>query len=193
MENFSMVDFNWFDAIIGSIIIILGIKGFINGFFKEIFGLVGLIGGIIGAFILHEPAAKFISTTFIQLKDNETLATLFGFISILLIIWISATILGEIFSKLTKASGLSFLSRILGFFTGAGKYFLIFSIIFTALQMSPLMKENIPSKIKDSISYPYLMYVGQFLFNFDPTLLKSNTQNVIDTNTINNTDSNKTK
>jgi len=190
MENFSMIDFNWFDTIIGSVVIILGIKGFINGFFKEIFGLIGLIGGIIGAFMLHEPAGKFISDTFMQL-NNKTLADLFGFIVILLIIWISATIMGAIFSKLTKESGLSFISRILGFFTGAGKYFLIFSIIFTAFQFSPLIKEQIPNKIKESISYPYLLLVGQYMFKFDPSFIKIHKEKL--QSSLSTTDSNTTK
>ena len=41
MENFSMMDFNYFDVTISAIIIILGIKGFMQGFIKEIFGLLG--------------------------------------------------------------------------------------------------------------------------------------------------------
>ena len=43
MENFSMIDFNYFDVTIGAIVLILGIKGFMNGFIKEVFGLVGLV------------------------------------------------------------------------------------------------------------------------------------------------------
>ena len=43
MENFSMMEFNYFDVTISAIIIILGIKGFMQGFIKEIFGLLGLV------------------------------------------------------------------------------------------------------------------------------------------------------
>ena len=40
------MEFNYFDLIVTIIILFLGLKGVINGFFKEIFGLVGIIGGI---------------------------------------------------------------------------------------------------------------------------------------------------
>jgi membrane protein required for colicin V production len=32
LENFTMMDFNYFDVAIGSVVLILGIKGFLNGF-----------------------------------------------------------------------------------------------------------------------------------------------------------------
>ena len=35
--DFSMMDFNYFDVTIASIILILGIKGFMQGFIKEAF------------------------------------------------------------------------------------------------------------------------------------------------------------
>ena len=44
MENISI-----FDIISLSLIFILGIKGVINGFIKEVFGLVGIVGGIFTA------------------------------------------------------------------------------------------------------------------------------------------------
>jgi membrane protein required for colicin V production len=40
------MDLNYFDIIAAAIILLLGLKGIVNGFFKEIFGLVGIIGGI---------------------------------------------------------------------------------------------------------------------------------------------------
>jgi len=43
MENFSMVDFNYFDIIIAAIVLLLGIKGFINGFVKKYLVLLVLL------------------------------------------------------------------------------------------------------------------------------------------------------
>ena len=43
------MEFNYFDIITGAIILLLGLKGIVNGFFKEIFALIG----IIGVFLLH--------------------------------------------------------------------------------------------------------------------------------------------
>jgi len=167
MENFSMIDFNYFDVTIAAIVLILGIKGFMNGFVKEVFGLVGLVAGVYFASRLSSEAAAFIDKTFIHM-ENTALLKLLGFLSILIIVWLSATILGSIFSKLTSASGLGFLNRFLGFVAGGGKYFLIFALIVTALSNVTLVKDNLEKYVHDSILYPYLKAVGSSIIHLDP-------------------------
>ncbi|HFQ61330.1 MAG TPA: CvpA family protein [Epsilonproteobacteria bacterium] len=170
MENFSMMDFNYFDVVISAIVLLLGIKGFMHGFIKEVFGLVGLVGGVYFASRLSGTAADFIDKNFLHL-ENVALLKLIGFLSILILIWLGATILGSIFSKLTSASGLGFLNRLFGFIAGGGKYFLIFALIVTALSNVSLVKDNLEKYVKDSILYPYLKEAGSYLINLDPTTL----------------------
>ena len=167
MENFSMVDFNYFDVTIGAIVLILGIKGFMNGFIKEVFGLVGLVAGVYFASRLSGEAATFIDSTFLHI-ENTALLKLLGFLAILIIIWLSATILGSIFSKLTSVSGLGFINRFLGFVAGGGKYFLIFALIITALSNVTLVKDNLEKYVHDSVLYPYLKMVGSSIIHLDP-------------------------
>ncbi len=170
MENFSMMDFNYFDVTISAIILILGIKGFMQGFIKEVFGLLGLVGGVYFASRLSDRAATFIDTNFLHL-DNPSLLKLIGFLAILIVIWVSATILGTIFSKLTSESGLGFLNRLFGFIAGGGKYFLIFALIVTALSNVTLVKDNLEKYVNDSILYPYLREAGSYLINLDTSAM----------------------
>jgi len=170
MENFSMMDFNYFDVVIAAIVLLLGIKGFMHGFIKEVFGLVGLIGGVYFASRLAGTAADFIDKNFLHL-ENVALLKLIGFLAILILIWLGATILGSIFSKLTSASGLGFLNRLFGFIAGGGKYFLIFALIVTALSNVSLVKDNLEKHVEDSILYPYLKKAGSYLINLDPSTL----------------------
>ncbi len=181
IENFSMVDFNYFDITIGSIVLLLGIKGFMNGFIKEVFGLVGLVAGVYFASRLSGEAAIFIEANFIQM-ENATLLKLFGFIAILVIVWLGVTIVGSILSKLTSVSGLGFINRFLGFIVGGGKYFLIFALITTALSNVTFLKDNLEKYVNDSILYPYLKMVGSSVIQLDPKSIGINstsTQNVI--------------
>ncbi|UFH59722.1 CvpA family protein [Sulfurovum mangrovi] len=166
MENFSMVDFNYFDVTIGAIILILGIKGFLNGFIKEVFGLAGLVGGVYFASRLSEKAADFIEANFLQL-DNTAILKLIGFLAVLIIIWSGATMLGALLSKLTSASGLGFINRLLGLIVGGGKYFIIFALIITALSNVKLLKEKVATYTQDSQLYPYLNATGSYLINLD--------------------------
>ncbi len=170
MESFSMMDFNYFDVTISAIILILGIKGFMQGFIKEAFGLLGLVGGVYFASRLSDRAATFIDMNFLHL-DNPSLLKLIGFLAILIVIWVSATILGTIFSKLTSESGLGFLNRLFGFIAGGGKYFLIFALIVTALSNVTLVKDNLEKYINDSILYPYLREAGSYLINLDTSAM----------------------
>jgi membrane protein required for colicin V production len=166
MESFSMMDFNYFDVTISAIVLILGIKGFMQGFIKEVFGLLGLVGGVYFASRLSDKAATFIESNFLHL-ENASLLKLIGFLAILIVIWMSATVLGSIFSKLTSESGLGFLNRLFGFIAGGGKYFLIFALIVTALSNVTLVKDNLEKYVNDSVLYPYLREAGSYLINLD--------------------------
>jgi len=170
MENFSMMDFNYFDVTIASIVLILGIKGFMQGFIKEAFGLLGLVAGVYFAARLAPQAATFIDVNFFHL-ENESLLNLIGFLAILIVVWLGATILGSIISRLTDQSGLGFLNRLFGFITGGGKYFLIFALIVTALSNVTLVKDNLQKYVKDSILYPYLQETGAYLINLDTSAM----------------------
>ena len=165
-----MMDFNYFDVTIAAIILILGIKGFMQGFIKEAFGLVGLVAGVYFASRLAPEAAAFIDANFFQM-ENESLLKLIGFLAILILIWLGATILGSIFSKLTNQSGLGFLNRLFGFIAGGGKYFLIFALIVTALSNVTLIKDNLEKYVKNSVLYPYLKETGAYLINIDTSAL----------------------
>jgi len=170
MESFSMIDFNYFDVVIAAIVLLLAIKGFMHGFIKEVFGLLGLIGGVYFASRLAGTAADFIDKNFFHL-DNVALLKLIGFLAILIIVWLGASILGSILSKLTSASGLGFLNRLFGFILGGGKYFLIFALIVTALSNVSLIKDNLEKHVQNSILYPYLKKAGSYIINLNPSKL----------------------
>lgn len=176
LANLTISEFNYFDAVIGAIILILGVKGFISGFIKEAFGLVGLIGGVYFASRLSDKAAGFIEANLVKV-DNPALVKLAGFMAILLLVWVGMTLLGQIIHKLTAVSGLGFLNRLLGLVVGAGKYFVIFALIVTALSNVSLIKDKLNKYVADSQLYPFLAETGAYLINLDPAtfdLIKTN-------------------
>jgi len=165
-----MVNFNYFDVTIGAIVLILGIKGFMNGFVKEIFGLAGLVAGVYFGSRFADTAATFINDNFLQMQ-NPALLKLLGFLAVLTIVWLGATLLGSILSKLSSVSGLGFINRFLGFVAGGGKYFIVFALIVTALSNVTLVKENLGKYVKDSMLYPYLLKTGSVIIHLDPATL----------------------
>jgi len=96
-EFININNFNYLDITIIALIFILSIKGFVNGFLREFFGLAGLVGGVVIASIKFEFMAKYIYTNLYPL-DNIALLNLVSFIFIVLIVWILSAILGIIIS-----------------------------------------------------------------------------------------------
>ena len=168
-----MEELNRLDLIIGSIVILVGIRGFVSGFFKEIFGLMGLVLGIFLASRLSTAMAAFISDYIIHI-ENKTLLTLGGFFAVLAIVWIGALSIGTLLSKLINASGLGIINNLLGFIAGGGKYFIIFAIVIAIFSNIALLKDTLNKYGNNSILYPYLVKTGVFLINLDPQKLNLN-------------------
>lgn len=173
---------HYFDIIIGSIVLILGLKGLLRGFVNEIIGLLGLILGVFLGSRFNLVVADFINNN-IYSFENDAILKLIAFMAILALFWWGAIAIGSAFSKLVNMSGLGFLNNILGFITGGGKYFIIFALITAALSNIEIVKSNFIPKIQQSILYEPLLKTGSYLINVD--LKNINLENIpnIDTNT----------
>jgi len=189
--DFSTLNLNYFDVIIASIIFILGLKGFINGVIKEFFGLLGLIGGVYIASRMADQAATFIDANFFQMENMAALK-LIAFLAILASTWLISIAIGGLFSKLTHASGLGFMNRLLGFVVGGGKYFLIFALIITALSNVKLVTDNLDKHVQGSILYPYLKESGAFLINIDLNTFQSDLNSTLLSSALTSQDTNQT-
>lgn len=159
MEQFALSDFNYFDLAMGVILLFTGLKGYLNGFMREVFGLVGLIGGLFIASHFNVEAGRFIDTTLVHI-ENTSLLKLLSFFLLFFGFWSLATFTGFLFSKITKMSGLGFLNRVMGMVVGGGKYFLIFAVIFSTLSHIKWVQEKIDEQTKTSILYPYFKEAG---------------------------------
>lgn len=162
-----MENLNSLDMLIGIIVILMGAKGYIHGFFRELLGFVGIILGLFLASRFSLVMSTFISEHIAHI-ENKTLLTMVGFFAILAIVWFSIMSLGSILSKLTAASGLGFMNNILGFVLGGGKYFIIFAVMITALSNVALLKETLSKYTGSSLVAPYLLATGSYVINLDP-------------------------
>lgn len=160
MQNFSV-----FDIVIVSITVLLGLKGLLRGFIKEVFGLVGIIGGIFTASRLAEQIGKSIAP--LLALENQATIKLIGFILGLVGFWAIVYVAGIVLSRIFQASGLGIFDRILGFFFGSAKIFLIFSVIVYALYQVSSFKNLMNEKVANSITFPFLVQTGGFIVKLD--------------------------
>jgi len=161
------MELNYFDLIVGSIILLLGLKGILNGFFKEAFGLVGIIGGVFIASRFAHEVGSYLSDLIFKF-DNDAAINFTGFLATLAVFWAAMIFLGMVFKKLSSASGLGPVDKILGFVFGASKFFLIGSIIAYAVYNVKTIKVNLEKPMKNSILFPIMVETGGFIMKMDP-------------------------
>lgn len=160
------MDLNYFDVAVGSIVLLLGLKGLLNGFSKEVFGLAGIVGGVFVASHLGGLIGKFLSDALFHF-ETSTAVNLVGFIFALGIFWLLMVALGAGFKKLSSLSGLGPIDRILGFVIGSSKFFFILSIIVYALFSVTAIRENFGEKMANSFFYEPMFATGDFILHIE--------------------------
>jgi membrane protein required for colicin V production len=160
------------------LVVLLGLKGLLRGFVKEFFALVGLVGGVFVASRIASNIGELIAS-FIPIENNNTVL-LIGFIVSLVGFWIIAYIIGGVVSKVFSLSGLGIFDRFLGFVFGAGKIFLLFSIIVYAISNVQIIDKKLSATTQGSIAYPLLKQSGKYIVQIDTSNLQGKISKNID-------------
>lgn len=161
------MEFSYFDIIVIILVLFLGLKGILNGFFKEIFGLIGIIGGIFIASRVGDSVGKIINDSVLKFQ-NDAAISFTGFLVTLALFWLFMIVIGLIFKKLSSVSGLGIFDKILGFIFSASKFFLIASVILYATYNIKAMRANLDSMMQNSVLFPILVNTGGFIMKLDP-------------------------
>ena len=161
------MEFSYFDIIVSILVLFLGLKGILNGFFKEIFGLIGIIGGIFIASRVGDSVGKLINDSVLKFQ-NDAAVSFTGFLVTLALFWFFMIGIGTIFKKLSSVSGLGIFDKLLGFVFSASKFFLIASVILYSTYNIKAMRANLDSMMKNSLLFPILVETGSFIMKLDP-------------------------
>lgn len=163
-----MSGINWLDLIIIAFTLIFALKGLSSGLIREIFGIIGMIGGFIIAIKFKAEVGAWISTNIYDLNklglmDSNGTEIIVGFVAALFGIWFIALILGELLTKMLSLSGLGIVDRIGGFVFGGAKIFLIFAIIAVFIRSSAFLNKQARPFFENSFTYPYLIHTGAWM------------------------------
>ncbi len=175
------MEFNYFDIVASIIILLLGLKGIINGLFKEVFGLIGIVGGIFLASRVGDTVGQYISDLIFNF-ENSAAISFTGFLFTLAIFWLLMILIGLIFKKLSLLSGLGPIDKILGFVFGASKFFLIAAVIAHAAYNIKAVKSSIDDSMNTSVLFPILVATGGFIMKLDPVGVTNDVNASIDVN-----------
>ena len=172
------MEFNYFDLVVSIVVLLLGLKGIINGFFKEVFGLVGIIGGIFIASRVGDSVGKYLSDMIFKF-DNQSAISFTGFLATLAVFWILMIIAGALFKKLSSLSGLGAIDKLLGFAFGASKFFLIAAVIAHAVYNIKAVKSTVDDIMQTSVLFPVLVETGGFIMKLDPAQISQDLNNTV--------------
>ena len=169
-----MAELNYFDLGAAAVILLLGLKGLFNGFFKELFGMLGIIGGIYVGSRFAEQSGTFLSDKLFHF-DNHAVIIFTGFLSTLALFWIAMALIGGAFARLSTLSGLGSMDKILGFVLATSKIFLILSVTVYALGNIKIIQNSLEEVMNNSVLYPVLKQTGEMVVRIDPSALTGNT------------------
>ncbi|MCK9472799.1 CvpA family protein [Sulfurimonas sp.] len=176
------MEFNYFDIIVLIIVLFLGLKGIINGFFKELFGLLGIIGGIFIASRVGKDVGELISDAVFKF-ENSAAIDFTGFLVTLILFWLLMVVVGLIFKKLSSLSGLGIFDKLLGFVFSASKFFLIAAVIAYAAYNIKAMRASIDSIMQNSFVFPVLVETGSVIMKLDPIEISNDINETIQKST----------
>jgi membrane protein required for colicin V production len=188
------MDFQMIDMVIVGVVLFLAIKGLVNGFSKELFNFLGLIGGIAVAARVNEMVGDLIIKQNILPEMFTQYQKIIGFVVIFLAIWIIFNLISSLFSGFTSEE-ISIVSRILGYIVGIARYALIFALIIFGFNNADFLKEKFSKYTQKSQIFIPMSMVGEKLLNRDAnqTFLSESNATKVDVNLTQNIENNVTK
>ena len=164
--------FNTLDLVVTLLVLLLGLKGLVSAFRRELLSLTAIIGAVFVASRGAPPLARWTESHLFRLA-NPAMMDLAAFVLLLLAVWGGITLLGRLFVH--DETSPSVLSRALGYLLAALKYFLIFAIITAALSHTRLVQEKFAGTIHQSRLYPLLAHTGAWLIHLPTPAMPSST------------------
>ncbi len=150
------------DVIFGAILAFFILRGFARGFWGQIFGLAGWLGGLILAFWFSTPLTTILQQRFPSLPP--VLIPLVAFLAIFVGIYFFSRLTASWLTRASEKVHLGWLNRLLGGTVGAAKGAIVLSLILWGLSVLPF--ESTTQKMRQSSKlYTPLEAVVPYIFS----------------------------
>jgi membrane protein required for colicin V production len=153
---------DWFLIVVG--VVCLG-RGILRGAVSQLFGIAGVIGGVLLAAHSYESVARQLSNLFPGLPG----AAAISFIVIFLLTWFCIGVGGYWTGKLLRRTGLGFLDRLIGGVVGMAKALVLAMVVIALLTF--LLAPKSPLLVQSTL-IPYVQQAAQLLLKATPENLQ---------------------
>lgn len=170
-----------FDAVVLVAVIISAIVAFLRGFIRECLTIIGVVGGLAGAYFGGPVLAPVMRGWLGVEGDGEKAEKLFDIVpmtvvadvcaygSIFLVVVILLSVVSHFLSGAVKAVGLGPIDRILGIAFGIGRAFLLMSLLYLPVYLLSGEDERKNwSFLEGSYSRPYVENGAEWIAGFLP-------------------------
>lgn len=166
---------NTIDIVIGIILLVGAVRGFMNGLFVEVTTLVGLVLGIYGAIHFSYFLSDFLEAS---VSWDESMIQLVSFGGTFLIILIALVMLGKAMTKIAETLALGFFNKVVGAVFGFLKYALILSVVLLVYdEINASLRFVEKEKTESSILYEPVKNLAPTLF---PKIVKVERKKVLE-------------
>ena len=154
------------DIVIVGLVAFLAIKGLVNGFTKELFNFITIVGGVILAARYDSHVVQLINEQDLIPKIPEEFSKIIGFILILISVWLLVGFISSIITKLTSHPS-GFLSRLLGYILSAARYLFIFSLIIFGVSQAEFFTKSATKFKNETKLFQPMTEIGAQILNRD--------------------------
>ncbi|MCB9964863.1 MAG: CvpA family protein [Rhodospirillales bacterium] len=183
------------DLIIGAVILISALVAFFRGFIREVLTILGVIGGLVAAYMYgatlapfyngllegDKPAAEGAETPhFMGIIPYPLLSEILGYATVFLGVVIILSILSYFLSKFVENVGMGMLDRTLGVAFGIARGVILLGVLYMPIHMFADEEEK-KNWFKDSHLQVYIEATSEWLSEFLPEdFLKDTGQEKLD-------------
>ena len=158
--------FHVVDIVLVALTLFLAIKGMVNGFSKEFFNFLTIVGGVALAARFNTTVVELINEQKIAPHINDAYAKIIGFVVIIVAVWLLLGVISSIITKLTSGTT-GFISRFFGYLLSFARYAFIFSLIVFGVSQSDFFKAEAEKLQKETKLFIPMTNIGAKLLNID--------------------------
>ncbi len=160
------MSFNWFDVVLGLIILISTAAGLKSGFARVVVGLIATLAGLLLGFWCY----RIVAAKLLPFLSTSALADIFGFLIIFFGIVLAGSLIATLLSKMFRWIGLSWFNHCLGGLAGFVRGILVVASL--AAVLVAFVPSPVPSYLADSQVMPYATNMAATLAEMAPRELK---------------------